>query len=727
MSTDNGNRLQLEGTGAAYIRISDKKQETERQYAAAHAFEKRHGVTIPKDHWLKDEGLARDEADRRPEFQRLLKLAEAGRVQWIVVAELDRFGTKNARQLNYYLYRLEEAGCRLYDAQDKDWTAPGLETQIMALFKGEGSKEEQAGKSHRALGGMVERAKKGEYLGGPVRLGMDIACYRRDDKAEPPTELWRVVLLGFDRRLKRWPDGREERFDGRRNFPAHQKETEMLRLTPSKDQAKLDAVKRVFQDYATQAVSTNALAEWLTNAGFRNTQGGYFQGRDIGRLLADPIYMGYPTWNKEGGGGKFRCYKGGQVIPVDEHGKEPTRNAKEDWVQSERLFPPLIGQETWIKVKAKLAKYKLAKDKKKRGQRPAGAPRSLASYLSTLVRCAGCGSEMSTTGPPKCEYYCRSWHIERRTKGHKKSPCRRNGVRQDKLMVYVERYLEDVGVRLELLIAPPAGDPRLGQLKVQEGTAWAALDQGLGRLFAYLAQHHPAEYNAIVAYEEARQDKLRDELKFVGPPPPKKKLPPKGQRRLDEAIAKAAREPYVDTSYQGDRAGDFVEQCIAAYQARHDPAALADQIKQRQAELVKLTAQWADLPTKRAKDLAAQRLQELEAQLDELEGQQQDLTGLIQSQYRELLALWDATAAARAALALGQDERALRYKAHKLQEVIYSIECKFKATGRKGKGGAGAKHSDLVSVTFYPVGVDDPRTYQADQAPCYQLPAARRG
>jgi DNA invertase Pin-like site-specific DNA recombinase len=102
----NGDGLRLDGPGAAYIRISREKQETDRQYKRVHAFEREHGVTIPDAYWFKDEGGARDEADERPEFQRLLGLAEAGLVKWIVVSERDRFGTADADEFGHYRYLL---------------------------------------------------------------------------------------------------------------------------------------------------------------------------------------------------------------------------------------------------------------------------------------------------------------------------------------------------------------------------------------------------------------------------------------------------------------------------------------------------------------------------------------------------------------------------------------------------------------------------------------------
>jgi DNA invertase Pin-like site-specific DNA recombinase len=165
MSKDDGDGPSLSGSGAAYIRVSTDQQDTERQFAAVRAFEQRRKVSIPKHHWFRDEGWARDEADKRPDFQRLLKLAESGAVQWIVVDALDRFGTKDAHQLVHYLYRLREGRCRLYDAAGKEWTGEDIATIITAVVEGEKSKGEQTSKSHRVLGGKIEKARAGQWQG----------------------------------------------------------------------------------------------------------------------------------------------------------------------------------------------------------------------------------------------------------------------------------------------------------------------------------------------------------------------------------------------------------------------------------------------------------------------------------------------------------------------------------------------------------------------------------
>jgi DNA invertase Pin-like site-specific DNA recombinase len=245
-------QLDLSGNGAAYVRVSDDLQDMLRQYEAIHAFEERHGVSIPKSHRFEDEGWARDTAAKRPDFQRLLKLAESGHIQWIVVSERDRFGTTDADEFMHYRYLLRQWGCRLYDTAGTEWTRKDIATVITAVVEGEKSEQEQHGISRRVLGGKAAYAKRGEWQGGTVPLGLDVACYScvpleagaGKANADLP-ELWRVVSEGLHKRVKVYPDGRTERFDGEGNFPAFQRETEVLRLTPSKDKAKLAAAVSV--------------------------------------------------------------------------------------------------------------------------------------------------------------------------------------------------------------------------------------------------------------------------------------------------------------------------------------------------------------------------------------------------------------------------------------------------------------------------------------------------
>jgi DNA invertase Pin-like site-specific DNA recombinase len=719
MSQRNGNGLQLEGTGAAYIRISDDEQDTQRQYAAARAFEQRHGVTIPEPHKFKDEGWARDKADVRPEFQRLIKLVEAGRVRWIVVDQLDRFGTKDPHQLVAYLYRLREAGCKLYDAADREWTAADIATIITAVVEGEKSKGEQTSKSHRTLGGMVEKARDGEWQGGLPGFALDVACYPRADVSAQPKELWRVVFDGPGKRLKVWPDRPSERFDGKGNFPAYQEKTEVLRLTPSRDRGKLDALATVFKRYATEAVSPSALAHFLNELGWRNSQGGYFHGKDVQHMLSDENYLGYYTW-KRLHCGKFRRHKGGQQVEEFNYDEQVSKNDPADWVYSRRrLFEPLIPRETWAAVQQKLADVAAA-----RAGKPARAPRSAAAYLSELACCGNCGCSMYAGSRPqptkrlggagptgkRYEYFCSTYFEACRERRRKESKCLRNAVGHDVLKGYVDRYLEEIGRRLEVLTGGPPADAPTARLEQAESGQARAFEDGIRRLTGYLAERHPDEYNQILAEfaRRAAEDRATLAASAGSPGVPPGTVARKLGKRFTDACAAGLATP-TDPAILMD---EYVAACCDAYRSVFDPAAVARELAALNAEQARLVERWADLPTQRAKDTAKARLTALDQRITELERQRADVAQEVTTAWAEVYGLQQAIADARQALSSDTGERALRRRAEALRKVIHRIECTFRATGHT-TGGWKRKVSELTSVTIYPL-VGDARTYKAD-------------
>jgi DNA invertase Pin-like site-specific DNA recombinase len=657
-------KLHLTGDGAAYVRVSTDQQDTERQYAGIRAFAKRNDALIHKDHWFEDEGWARDTADRRPAFNKLMKLATAGAVKWIVVDRLDRFGWKSSKQLMHFLYQLEEAGCLLYDTSGKEWTSQDDATEITALLEGKNSVKEVREKSYRVLDGMAASARQGEWMGGPVRLGLDVACFSR---AEPAKELWRVLQEGRDKRIKVYADGRQERFDGKGNFPKHQDAVEMLRLVPTKDKAKLDAARSVFQRYATESISFTALAHYLSGLGFRTCFGGRFQGYMVEAMLADPVYMGYAAWNRRHVG-KFHRFKDGQAILELNYEQRQTKNDEADWIQSERLFEPLIERATWDAVQKKL------RSREQRSQ----APRSAKQYLAGLVHCGNCGSRMAA-GPGRRgrpEYFCSSYFKAVREKRRHESSCLRNGIFQDTLEPYIDRYLAETGHRLKLLTESMDLDHLTGKLQEQEADSWRGFEEGVDRLCNYLMQYHFDEFADLLDEKEHRQ--------------------------YEEAVYEAS---YNETAKAPlpPRHFDFVGRLLDSYRRNFDAKAIEVDLAKLDAEHTALMKQWADLPTPRAKDKAKQKLAELEAQMDALEKQKEDAAGVVEKHWHEMHDLQKAIAEARRAMTAEKGERASRRKAEALQSVIERIECTFTATGIKAGRQGGKRSSKLASITFYPL------------------------
>lgn len=698
-----GDGIDLSGTGAAYIRVSTDQQDTERQYAGIGAFEQRQGVKVARQFWFEDEGWARDQADQRPDFQRLMRLAEGGRVQWIVVDKLDRFGTKDPYQLIHYLYRLRECGCRLYDSAGKEWTGEDIATIITAVVEGEKSKGEQIEKSYRVMGGKVEKARAGEWQGGPVRLGFDVACYHR----ESGKELWRVIIEGRNKRLKAYPDGRSERFDGRDNFPKFQQVTEVLRIAPSKDRAKVAAAVSVFRRYATESIGFSVLAHYLDGLGYRNGCGGVFQHQQIEEMLKDPIYIGYYTWNKWHFG-KFHRYTDGQAVPELNYGEKGSRNDPAHWVQSRRLFDPLVDQKTWDAVQRKLAKR----------QKRTNAPRSAKQYLAGLLYCGNCGSRMLTghSRPPtskprkdgstgeRVEFFCGSYYRAVRDRRRHECKCLRNSIFQDTLDGYVKQWLEESGRRLDLMTRGPGPSDLTGRLEQQEGEHWQAFRDGLDRLCRYLARHHPEEYAAILGEQDARQ--AEDDEWLQG-----SQAGSRAAERLGGRF-RAAHERAKKGGRAAVESDDIVGPLVDCYRSRFDPAAVDAELAKLRAEHDRLVEGWGDLPTKRAKDTAAARLADLDTRMGELERQRENVAEVVASHYREMHDLQQSIASAKLAMRSETGEEALRQRAEALRSLIQRIECRFVATGQTGSGW-GKRNARLVEVTIYPV-VGEEASYSVD-------------
>ena len=162
--------LTLTGAGAAYVRVSTDRQGLERQLASVALFEKRHKVTIAKQHRYEDHGLPRDLSAKRPDFQRMMRAVESGAIKWIVVDAIDRFGFADEWEFAGMVSRLRAAGCRLYDeATEEDWTQTNLMSFFMVGLAGHASTQKQVTTSHDCLGGMIDGAKNGEWMGGRPR------------------------------------------------------------------------------------------------------------------------------------------------------------------------------------------------------------------------------------------------------------------------------------------------------------------------------------------------------------------------------------------------------------------------------------------------------------------------------------------------------------------------------------------------------------------------------
>ena len=79
-------------------------------------------------------------------------------------------------------------------------------------------------------------------------------------------EVWRVVYEGHDRRLKVYPGGRRERFDGKRNRPPKALH-ETLKYRPSIVAERVKYVRLIFKWYTTESITAGQIAAAAQRSG----------------------------------------------------------------------------------------------------------------------------------------------------------------------------------------------------------------------------------------------------------------------------------------------------------------------------------------------------------------------------------------------------------------------------------------------------------------------------
>jgi DNA invertase Pin-like site-specific DNA recombinase len=538
--------------GVGYIRVSDRHQDVESQRQVILEWAAKHGVEIVA--WYIDHGGKRHMAEKRAEFQRLLKDAATGTICWIVIDSKIRFGTKNHAEYGKFLSHLMEHGVELWSVAQGLLTSNDELTTVMAAIDSLQSRAEQLEKARRSIRGKMDRAKEGGYSGGHVPYGYDVACLDKDGE-----EKWRVIIVGREKRIKRHPDGREERYDGQDNFPAHDKDDD-LRYRPSIIPERVEWVKRLWTMFATEATSYRRLAKMLNDAGVKPYYGECWFSNHIANIFKNPIYMGYPTWNKSALGSFVEWTNGTytEVKWVNNHAETGRKRKKEDWITCDELEEAcqLIDKAMWQKVQEKI-------NAMQGGKR---AARSDELWLKPFCYCGGCMRVMRGWHPrkkPACRsYFCSTYNDYQGPDNP--TGCKTNRVSAAVVEAVVERYLEETGQKTKVLLASEDNGNlmhrMLHSLGTMESHLFFVLRQmeefvrpllppekrdllgveggiGISDAYAYYYNEQQKELQAKVADLDRQLEEMVDAYKDL--PPIAREKANKKMQALEEEIGKA--------------------------------------------------------------------------------------------------------------------------------------------------------------------------------------------
>jgi len=340
---------------AGYLRRSTSKQEKSlaEQKAEILTYAAEHGYQIVS--WYIDDGISGDATEKRLDFQRMIADASGRRdFEAILCWDQDRFGRFDSMEAGYWIHPLRKAGVKLVTVADGPVDWEDFSGRMVYSIKQEGKHQFLHDLAKRVTRGMKTTAAAGGWNGGPVPFGFDRGEF--------------TTAGDFTRRL----------LDGEK----HRKGC-MVKLIPSDDPAKLEAVRFAFDRFATADVSLRQLARELDAKGYPSPTDRGWNHAGLAEMLRKPIYTGTSRW-----GG--RSY--GKYAPVA------------DAIEQAGTFEPIIDRATFDRVQKRLAK----------GTRKKSARR--AEYpLRGLLFCAHCGLPMIGTcvrrpgGYTYHKYLCRSY------------------------------------------------------------------------------------------------------------------------------------------------------------------------------------------------------------------------------------------------------------------------------------------------------------------------------
>ena len=442
----------MSGEIAAYIRVSSDKQDTARQEEAVKIAARRLDLGI--DVWFKDsEGRnPRDLPHKRKEFQRMMAAVEAGRLSLIIVDSQDRFGTRDAHQFGSFVTKLRDNNCSLFDANGRDLSGDDDATVLTGTIGALTSSREQREKARRCIGGLLEHAKQGKYVGGYPPYGMDVVCYGPDGK-----EKWRSVYVGHFDRQKVYPDGTCERFQGKDNSP-QKDNADTLYIRPSIEKERLDVVRQIFKWYATETISPRQIANRLRDLKIDAIYTSNWDKVRVSAILRNPAYIGRPTWNKRGGS-RFVEFVRGQIREIQRTGAVKTgrhRDAADMVALDKPQFEAIIDKKTWEDVQAKIQRMAQGRGKK--------ASQTAELWLRPFLVCGHCMKPMhATRGVDKQRtwpsYFCATYG---QYGSENPTGCHCHRVKHDKIEGLISDYVAKIKPQVkQLLAAVRAGDSKL--------------------------------------------------------------------------------------------------------------------------------------------------------------------------------------------------------------------------------------------------------------------------
>lgn len=162
----------------AYCRVSSNSADQLNSYAAQIRYYTKAIRENPEWDFVDifaDEGITGTRADKRVEFQRMLKLCEHGKIDFIITKSISRFA-RNVTECLEFARKLKRQGIGIFFEKESINTLRMSDELMLSTFSAI-AQEESVAISKRLRHANLERMKRGEYIAGTSPFG-----YRLVDK-----------------------------------------------------------------------------------------------------------------------------------------------------------------------------------------------------------------------------------------------------------------------------------------------------------------------------------------------------------------------------------------------------------------------------------------------------------------------------------------------------------------------------------------------------------------
>ena len=343
--------------------------------------------------WFEDKVRRHKQLTEGRNFNRLMELAKAAQIDWILIATFDRWGISDKDDIFVFRKKLKEMDVRLWSVADELEITGGDDSSFWRVAaRAEAATGYVAQQAQKNIQKMLSMAQLGLAGSGNAPYAVDLVCYpliggHAPDLTKP---MFRVVRERYIRpSLYKvvYPDGREEVTE---KMPLRDKKATAYRYERSQDDRRLRAVSLIYELYDS-GMNFGQISEALWKQGYAHYDKPFGQ-HGVESILRNPIYTGRPAWGKSGVG-QYYLALNGQAVKANRRAKDPhvIHKGREHYTQPPvAIWDPIVPVELWERIQARL-------DNRAKNDPAFGMRRQKSEVKHPLHRkvvCPDCGEEM---------------------------------------------------------------------------------------------------------------------------------------------------------------------------------------------------------------------------------------------------------------------------------------------------------------------------------------------